>query len=48
LLRDGTTILTDPTPLAQDPYVVDWIDGRFVLVDGGREVEPVDLWPKPA
>ena len=29
-MRDGTTILTDPTPLAQDPYVVDWIDGRLV------------------
>ncbi|MGP6159847.1 MAG: hypothetical protein ACLPYS_20510 [Vulcanimicrobiaceae bacterium] len=48
LLRDGTTILTDPTPLEQDPYVVDWLDGRFVLVDGGRAVEEVDLWPKPA
>jgi hypothetical protein len=48
LLRDGTTILTDPTPLEHDPYVVDWRDGRFVLVDDGRAVEAVDLWPKPA
>jgi hypothetical protein len=48
LLRDGTTILTDPTPFEQDPYVVDWSDGRFVLLDDGREVEAVDLWPKPA
>ncbi|MGB8265537.1 MAG: hypothetical protein WCE44_04385 [Candidatus Velthaea sp.] len=38
-MRDGTTILTDPTPLAQDPYVVDWIDGRFVLVDGGQVID---------
>lgn len=48
LLRDGTTILVDPTPLEQDPYVLDWIDGRFVLIDGGQVVEQVDLWPKPA
>ncbi len=48
LLRDGTTILTDPTPLAQAPYVVDFLDGRFWLVDGGARIEPVDLWPKPA
>lgn len=48
LLRDGGTILVDPTPLAQDPYVVDFQDGRFVLLDGGRRVEEVELWPKPA
>jgi len=48
LLRDGTTILTDPTPEDQDPYIVDYVDGGFVLFDGGREVEEVDLWPKPA
>jgi len=48
LLRDGGTILVDPTPLAQDPYVVDFIDGRFVLLDDGRAVEEVELWPKPA
>ncbi len=48
LLRDGTTILTDPTPEDQDPYIVDHIDGRFVLVDDGKVVEEVDLWPKPA
>jgi hypothetical protein len=48
LLRDGTSILVDPTPLEQDPYVVDFIDGRFVLVDGGRFIDEVDLWPKPA
>src|SRR6266542_3656650 len=48
LLRDGTTILTDPTPLQQGPYVVDAIDGRFWLVEGGEPIEPVTLWPKPA
>jgi hypothetical protein len=47
LLRDGTTILTDPTPLAQNPYLVDLVDGKLALVDNGTFVEHVDLWPKP-
>lgn len=47
LLRDGTTILTDPTPLEQNPYLVDLIDGHLALVDGGEPVEFVELWPKP-
>lgn len=48
LLRDGGTILVDPTPQAQDPYLVDFQGGRFVLLDDGTEVEEVELWPKPA
>ncbi len=48
LLRDGTTILTDPTPREQGPYVVDAIDGQFWLVEGDEPIEPVMLWPKPA
>jgi hypothetical protein len=48
LLRDGTTILTDPTPLEQDPYLVDFLDGRFWLTDGEERIESVELWPKPA
>jgi len=47
LLRDGTTILTDQTPLELNPYVVDGIDGRFILFDGGEPVEEVTIWPKP-
>lgn len=47
LLRDGTTILTDPTPLEQSPYLVDLVDGRLALVDAGEVLEFVDLWPKP-
>ena len=47
LLRDGSTILVDPTPLEQDPYTVDYRDGRFVLLDQGRELEEVELWRKP-
>lgn len=47
LLRDGTTILTDPTPLEQNPYLVDLVGGRLALVDAGEVVEFVELWPKP-
>lgn len=47
LLRDGTTILTDPTPLSQNPYQVDLVDGRPALVDRGELIEYVDFWPKP-
>lgn len=47
LLRDGTTILTDPTPLEQSPYLIDLVDGRLALVDEGDVIEFVDLWPKP-
>ncbi|MBC7963108.1 MAG: radical SAM protein [Steroidobacteraceae bacterium] len=47
LLRDGTTILTDPTPLDQNPYLVDLVDGKLALVDDGDFVEYVELWSKP-
>src|SRR5512133_3601392 len=39
LLRDGSSIITTPTPLEQDPYVVDRIDGRLALVSGGVPLE---------
>lgn len=48
LLRDSTTILIVPHPLERDPYVVDYIDGLFVLTDEGRVIEAVDLWRRPA
>jgi len=48
ILRDGTTVITDPTPLSQSPYLVDWADDRFVLRDGDIVIEEVDLWPQPA
>jgi hypothetical protein len=44
VLRDGTTVLTDPTPLDQNPYRVDWQDRRFVLLDGDRFIEETELW----
>lgn len=48
LLRDGSSIITTPTPLAEDPYVVDVREGEPWLFDDGRAVEPVDYWPAPA
>ncbi len=48
LLRDGSSIITTPTPLEEDPYLVDLLDGAPWLFDGGRPVEPVDYWPAPA
>jgi hypothetical protein len=47
LLRDGSSIITTPTPLEQGPYVVDHVDGRLALVDGGVAVEEVEYWPRP-
>lgn len=48
LLRDGSSVITTPTPLAEDPYVVDVREGEPWLFDDGRAVEPVDYWPAPA
>jgi len=47
LLRDGSSILTAPLDTAENPYIVDVIDGRKVLVDQGEIVEDVDYWHKP-
>jgi hypothetical protein len=48
ILRDGTTILTDPTPIEQNPYVVDLFDGKLYLTDDGEPIEEVEPWPEPA
>ncbi|OPY63018.1 MAG: hypothetical protein A4E57_03860 [Syntrophorhabdaceae bacterium PtaU1.Bin034] len=48
LLRDGTSIIVDPTPLEKHPYIVDARDGRVVLTDDGEILEEVEYWPKPA
>jgi len=47
VLRDGSIVITDATPLEQNPYTVDYRDGRFVLIDGGVEIEEIDFWEKP-
>lgn len=48
LLRDGTSIITTPTPPEENPYVVDLHDGRPWLFDAGVALEEVDYWPAPA
>lgn len=47
VLRDGTTVLTDPTPIEAKPYVVDFLDGKLVITDEGKVIEEVDYWYKP-
>ena len=39
LLRDGTSIITTPTPLEENPYVVDVLDGKL---DDGADLMVVD------
>jgi hypothetical protein len=46
LLRDGTVALTGPLAHAENPYVIDHIDGRTVIVDEGEIVEEVEFWPQ--
>ena len=48
LLRDGSSIITTPTPPDQNPYTVDLLDGKPYLFDGDQAIEPVDYWPAPA
>lgn len=47
ILRDGTTILTDPTPIEQNPYIVDFTGGKLVLTDNSEIIEEVEFWQKP-
>ncbi|MDR2033907.1 MAG: hypothetical protein LBP89_04670 [Helicobacteraceae bacterium] len=46
-LRDGTSILSPPAPLENNPYIVDLIDGKLILTDQGKELEEVYYWEKP-
>ncbi|MFT8890137.1 MAG: radical SAM protein [Ethanoligenens sp.] len=47
MLRDGSSALTVPIPSASDPYVVDAIDGKLVLIDHGEVVDEITFWPRP-
>ncbi|MDR3324999.1 MAG: hypothetical protein LBS82_03285 [Spirochaetaceae bacterium] len=47
VLRDGTSVLTTPTPLESNPYIVDLIDGKLTLFDKGQPIEEVFYWDKP-
>jgi hypothetical protein len=51
LLRDGTTILcniaaiSERFPRFREPYTVDLINGKPVLIDEGMVIEEVSYWP---
>ncbi len=47
--RDGTTIVGGygQNVGVRDPYVIDWIDGKFRLTDNGNVYEEVDFWLEP-
>jgi hypothetical protein len=47
ILRDGTSVLTTPTPLESNPYIVDRINGKLILLDKGRELDEIFYWDKP-
>ncbi len=47
VLRDGSVLLTDSTPIEKNPYLVDVVDSKVVLVDEGEVIESVEYWPRP-
>jgi len=50
ILRDGTSIVSGDlgiTKTQRDPYIVDVVDGKTVLVDNGEIIEDVEYWEKP-
>ncbi|NTV01558.1 MAG: hypothetical protein HGB04_02060 [Chlorobiaceae bacterium] len=48
LLRDGTTVIASPIPNQfENPYTIDYVDGRFRILDDGRFIDEVDFSPRP-
>lgn len=47
ILRDGLSVFTSPVRTPREPYVVDIVDGRKVITDGGEVVDEVDFWYMP-
>lgn len=51
ILRDGTTICKGHTPVNEytyrEPYILDVVDGKLVLIDEGEVLEEVEFWEKP-
>ena len=49
LLRDGTSIIVSETSnqTQRDPYTVDVVDGKTVLIDEDDIIEEVEYWEKP-
>lgn len=48
LLRDGTSIITGPSPIESNPYTIDVIDDKIMISDNGKQVEECEFWHKPA
>lgn len=47
ILRDGTSVLVFAGVHFDDPYIVDYIDGKFFIFDDGRQIDEVDFTPRP-
>jgi hypothetical protein len=53
LLRDGSSILaniacdSESFQRAREPYTVDLVDGKPMIIDQGEVIEEVSYWPKP-
>lgn len=49
ILRDGTLVCGGygANSKARDPYVIDYIDGKFRLTDAGKVYEEVEFWKLP-
>lgn len=47
LLRDGTSIITGPSPIESNPYTVDIIDDKIIILDNGKYVEECEFWHNP-
>jgi len=49
LQRDGTSIIVSETSTQtkRDPYTVDVVDGKTVLIDESDIIDEVDYWEKP-
>ena len=46
-LGDGTSVLTTPTPLENNPYIVELIDGKLMVTDNGKPLDQIFYWDKP-
>lgn len=49
-LRDGSNLVVEEsvTKTDREPYIVDVVDGKIVLVDNDKVYEEVSYWEKPA
>ncbi|NTW84272.1 MAG: hypothetical protein HGB36_13080 [Chlorobiaceae bacterium] len=48
LLRDGTSVLASPVPNQfNDPYSIDYQEGKFFIFDKGVRIDEVDFSPRP-